>query len=61
MRTLSGMYRFTLIAIVSEANKVDARIVDYKGKKAWAVEMNCPWVENRGEKDEENTAKYSFL
>lgn len=55
------MYRFTLIAIVSEANKVDARIVDYKGKKAWAVEMNCPWVENRGEKDEENTAKYSFL
>ena len=28
----------TLIVIVSEANRVDARIVDYKGKKAWAVD-----------------------
>ena len=43
------------------ANRVDARIVDYKGKKASAVEMNCPWVENRGKKDEEKTAKYGFL
>ena len=28
----------TLIVIVSKANRVDARIVDYKGKKAWAVD-----------------------
>ena len=40
---------------------MDPRIEDYEGKKVWSVEMSCPWVENRGKKDEEKTAKYRFL
>ena len=40
-----------------KANSVDARFVDHKGKKVWAVEMSCQWVENRGKKNEEKTAK----
>ena len=40
-----------------EANRVDARFVDHKGKKVWAVEISCPWVENPGKKDEEKTIK----
>ena len=40
-----------------KANRVDARFVDHKGKKVWAVEMSCPWVENRRKKDKEKTAK----
>ena len=43
--------------ICVEANRVDARFVDHKGKKVWAVEMSCPWVENPGKKDEEKTIK----
>ena len=43
--------------ICVEANRVDARVVDHKGKKVWAVEMSCPWVENPGKKDEEKTIK----
>ena len=44
-----------------KANSVDARFVDHKGKKVWAVEMSCQWVENRGKKNEEKTAKYGPL
>ena len=40
---------------------MDAQFVDHKGKKVWAVEMSCLWVENRGKKDEEKTAKYGPL
>ena len=44
-----------------KANRVDARFVDHKGKKVWAVEISCPWVENPGKKDEEKTIKYGPL
>ena len=44
-----------------KAYSVDARFVNHKGKKVWAVEMSCQWVENRVKKDEEKTAKYSPL
>ena len=40
-----------------KANRVDARFVNHKRKKVWAVEMSCPWVENRRKKDMEKTAK----
>ena len=40
---------------------MDAQFVDHKGKKVWAVEMSCLWVENRGKKNEEKTAKYGPL
>ena len=40
---------------------MDARFVDHKGKKVWAVEMSSPWVGNLGKKDEEKTAKYGTL
>ena len=44
-----------------KANRVDARFVDHKGKKVWAVEISCPWVENPRKKDEEKTIKYRPL
>ena len=44
-----------------KANRVNPQFVDRKGKKARAVKMSCPWVENRGKKDEEKTVKYSPL
>ena len=40
---------------------MDVRFVDHKEKEAWAVEMSCPWVESRGTKCEEKTAKYASL
>ena len=40
-----------------EANRVDARFVDHRRKKVWAVEISYPWVENPGKKDEEKTIK----
>lgn len=44
-----------------KANRVNPQLVDHKGKKARAVKMSCPWVENHGKKDEEKTVKYSPL
>ena len=44
-----------------KANGVDPRFLDQKGKKVWAVEMSCPWVEDSGKKNEEKTAKYGTL
>ena len=44
-----------------KANRVDALFADHKGKKVWAVEISCPWVENPGKKDEEKTIKYGPL
>ena len=43
------------------ANRVDARIVDHVKKKVLLIEMSCPWIDNRGKKDEEKTAKYGPL
>ena len=38
-----------------KANRVYARFVDHKSKKVMAVEMSCPWINNREKKDEEKT------
>ena len=46
---------------IVKANRVDARFVDHKTKKVWAVEMSCPWMEHREKKSEEKTVKYGPL
>lgn len=43
------------------SNRVDARIVDHVKKKVLLIEMSCPWIDNRGKKDEEKTLKYGPL
>ena len=43
------------------ANRVDARIVDHVKKKVLLIEMSGPWIDNRGKKDKEKTAKYGPL
>ena len=30
-----------------KANRVDAGFVDHKAKHLWAVQMSCPWTDNR--------------
>ena len=40
---------------------MDARFVDHKKKKVWAVEMSCPWMEHREKKSQERTVKYGPL
>ena len=44
-----------------KANRIDATIVDKENKKVSVIEMSCPWVENREEKDAEKTTKYGSL
>ena len=41
------------------ANRVDARIVDKERKKVTLLEMSCPWIENRKQKEEGKTRKYA--
>ena len=43
------------------ANMIDATIVDKENKKVSVIEMSCPWVQNREEKDAENTTTYGPL
>ena len=38
---------------------MDARLIDQK--KVLAIEMSCPWTENREKKQEEKTIKYGPL
>ena len=42
-------------------NRVDARFIDLKKKEVVAVEMSCPWMDNRLKKTEEKTVKYGPL
>ena len=44
-----------------QLNRVDARIVNHREKIASAIEMSCPWFENRCQKDEEKTLKFEPL
>ncbi|XP_068726388.1 uncharacterized protein [Montipora capricornis] len=44
-----------------KANRIDATIVAKENKKVSVIEMSCPWVENREEKDAEKTTKYGPL
>ena len=43
------------------ANRVDARFVDRENKKVMLIEMSCPWMDNRKQKEEEKTLKYTPL
>ena len=43
------------------SNRIDARIEDKKEKRVILLEMSCPWLENREEKQAEKTAKYAPL
>ena len=40
-----------------KANRVDVRFVG----RVWAVEMSCPWLDNRRKKEREKTEKYAPL
>ena len=40
---------------------MNARIVNHREKTVSTIEMSCPWVENRGKKDEEKALKYGPL
>ena len=40
---------------------MDARIVNHREKIVSTIEMSCPWVENRGKKNEVKTLKYGPL
>ena len=40
---------------------MDARFKDHEKKRVLAVEMSCPWTENRGTKQEEEITKYGPL
>ena len=42
-------------------NRVDARFIDHEEKRVLAVEMSCPWTEDREKKQEEKTTKYAPL
>ena len=42
-------------------NRVGARFIDHEKKKVLAVEMSCPWTENREKKQEEKIIKYGPL
>ena len=37
------------------ANRVDARFVDRENKEVILIEMSCPWIDNRKQKEEEET------
>ena len=40
---------------------MDAGIVDTERKTVTLLEVSCPWIENRKQKDEEKTRKYAPL
>ena len=44
-----------------KANRIDATIVDKENKKVSVIEMSCPWVEKREEKDAEKTTTTLFF
>ena len=43
------------------ANRIDARVVDKQKKKVLLLEMSCPWMANRKQKEEEKTSKHAPL
>ena len=43
------------------ANRVDARFVDRENKEVILIEMSCPWMDNRKQKEEEKNLKYAPL
>lgn len=43
------------------SNRVDVRVIDHKQKRIYAIEMSCPWIDNRKKKEVEKTTKYAPL
>ena len=43
------------------ANRIDARVVNKQKKKVLLLEMSCPWITNRKQREEEKTSKYAPL
>ena len=43
------------------AKRVGARIINHETRSVTALEMSCPWLENRSTKDEEKSLKYGPL
>ena len=43
------------------ASRIDAQIINHEEKKITLLEMSCPWVENRCQKEAEKTRKYGPL
>ena len=43
------------------ANRIDAQIINHEEMKITLLEMSCPWVENRCQKEAEKTRKYGPL
>ena len=43
------------------ANPFDVCFVDHKAKQVWAVQISCPWIDNRAKKVEEKAIKYGPL
>ena len=50
-----------IIIIIIKANRINATIVDKENEKVSVIEMSCPWVKNREEKDAKKTTKYGPL
>ena len=40
---------------------MDVRVIDHKQKRIYAIEMSCPWIDNRKKKEVEKTTKYAPL
>ncbi|CAH3031666.1 unnamed protein product [Pocillopora meandrina] len=43
------------------ANRIDVRIVEKETETVKIIEMSCPWIENRKQKNQEKTTKYAPL
>ena len=43
------------------SNRVDVRVIDHKQKRIYAIEVSCPWIDNRKKKEVEKTTKYAPL
>ena len=53
-----GMYWL----IQTRANRIiDARIIDKEQKRVLAIEMSCPWLDNREGKEMKKTQRYGPL
>ena len=50
-----------MIIIIIRVNRIDARFIDGGSKMVTLLEMSCPWVKNRKQKEEEKMIKYATL
>ena len=43
------------------SNRIDVRIIEKETQTVKIIEMSCPWIENRKQKNQEKTTKYAPL